>query len=209
MKEFRRYIVFVVTGLFLSILIGCATSSPTPILSPSLPAVALRQLLVDTSALPGDWYVERGPQEYPEQRGQENSLYVGFGTKTFESPMFHIVLQYKNSEYASKKYRQYLPAEFGNAFRITPWKVPAELNYQSDIADQFQFACADFQNASATSKTYSLCVAMGQYGRYVSVFSTYISQDVMNYADLEKVLRTIDERMASFNGSPDFNGKHM
>ena len=41
---------------------------------------------------------------------------------------------------------------------------------------------------------------MGQYEEYVSVFFTYISSDSMTYADLEHILKAIDERMAHYLG---------
>jgi hypothetical protein len=188
-------IILLTTVLFLLTLIGCVSSSPTVTLSPSPSAIALTRLLIDTSALPDGWYVSRGPEEYPEQQGQEDSVYVGFNTKTFESPTLHIVLHYKNSEYASKKYKQYLPAYFNSVGRLTPWELPATLRYQSEIADQSQSACANFQTTSDTAKRYTKCVTMTQYEKYISIFITYISEGAMNYADLENTLQAIDKRM--------------
>ena len=195
MRIFLWRIILLTTVLFLLTLIGCVPNSPTFTPSPSPSAIALTQLLIDTSALPGDWHVSRGPEEYPEPQGQENGAYVGFSTKTFDSPTLHIILHYKNSEYASNKYKQYLPAYFNSMGRLTPWEPPAALKYRSEITDQFQFACANFQTTGDIAEKYTKCVTMAQYEEYVSILITYISEGAMNYADIENALQAIDKRM--------------
>jgi hypothetical protein len=190
--------IFLAIVLFPSTLVGCVLSSVTPTVSPSLSAVVLTQLLIDTSVLPDGWYVCEGPGEFSEQQGQQDSVYVGFCNKTFESPTFHILLSYKDSEYASTKYRQYLPAYFNSVGRLTPWELPDALNYQSETADQFQFACANFRVLSDTSVKYTKCVAMARYEDVVSVLITYPLDGAMSYADLENILQAIDEQMSTY-----------
>lgn len=179
------------------ILGGCGRNSPAP--TPAPLNFDLEALLLDPSSLPG-WRVSDGPDTFAYEQGQEESQYIRFVKKDFKWPgAIHTVFLYRDEEYAADNYEQYLSAHFESAFRLTSWKVPDELNYQSPVADQFQFACANFQNTSDTSKTYTKCVAMGQYERVVSVFSTYISPDAMSsYSELENVLKAIDERMAAY-----------
>jgi hypothetical protein len=179
----------------LLILGSCSKYIPTA--TPEPLSFQLGELLLETSSLPAGWRVSDRGSDFGYNQGQDEDRYIEFTTESFKSPTIHIIFLYRDEEYAVDKFKQYLPAHFDSAFRVTSWEVPSELNYQSEVADQFQFGCADFQNASDTSKQYTNCVVMGQYDRIVSVFSTYISPDAMSsYTDLEMVLQAIDKRMA-------------
>lgn len=181
--------------LLLLILSSCSKAVPTT--TPEPLSFQLEELLLDISALPPNWRVNDRGSDFGYDQGQDEDRYIEFITESFKSPTIHNLFLYRDKEYAAEKYKQYLPAQFNSAFRLTSWEMPTELNYQSKVADQFQFACANFQNASDDSKHYTRCVAMGQYERVVSAFSTYISPDAMSsYTDLENVLKAIDKRMA-------------
>jgi len=43
-----------------------------------------------------------------------------------------------------------------------------------------------------------MCNMIGQYEEYFVRFNSHISPDFMTYADLERVLKAIDERMALY-----------
>ncbi|MGB9873183.1 MAG: hypothetical protein ACPLYD_16195 [Anaerolineae bacterium] len=71
------------------------------------------------------------------------------------------------------------------------WVVPAELPYQSPSVDQFYLACG-------IEGSIQMCRAIWQYKEYFVRFNTHMSPELMSYADLERVLKTIDERLALY-----------
>jgi len=179
-------------GLLCSLILGsCARTTPSA--TPEPLNFELEELLLDTSSLPSGWQVYTQGSYSDLDRGEDENQYREFVIKTFGSPVIHSVYLYRNKDYAAKKYEQYLP--FYDAGRISPWESPRELHYQSQTADQFQFACANFQHGSDPSKSYRLCIAVGQYGRVVSQFNANISPNAMSYTDLEHIVKAIDKRM--------------
>lgn len=74
-------------------------------------------------------------------------------------------------------------------------------SYHSEVADRFQLYCevvepipeAHFEGGWIS------CVAVGQYGEFVSRFGTPIGAEYnMTTEDLERILKAIDERMARY-----------
>lgn len=79
-----------------------------------------------------------------------------------------------------------------------PWSVPAELPYQSSVADRFRFACYGRDGSSV-----QICQAVGQYEEYIVAFDIHMDSehpDCMSFKDLEGILIAIDERMALYLG---------
>jgi hypothetical protein len=187
--------------LIATILCRSLFTNPPPI-GTSVPlSFDLEELLIDVSTLPSGWQASEVLSDSTDDiyldLGQQADRYIEFTTETFKSPTIHHVFLYPNKESAEYWYQDNLTMQFHNANRVTPWESPVELNYQSPIADQFRFDCAAFQHATDPSKHFTRCVAVGQYDRVISVFSTYISPNTMGYADLEQVLKAIDRRMAT------------
>jgi len=183
------------SALTLSLTAGCL-----PTLTLRMREFEIDELLLDVQAFPPGWHVSQSPRQYGEDRAAKDNRYIEFRPKNAMTHSMHIVFQYQDDSSAAYWYDEYLPAEFRSAFRLTPWETPLDLQYQSHVADQFKFACADFEygDVDGSSKRYTRCTAMGQYEEYVSVFFTYISRESMTYADLERILRAIDERMARY-----------
>jgi hypothetical protein len=162
----------------------------------------IAELLLDAQVFPAGWHVSQGPRQYGEDRAGKDNRYIEFSSRNATKHSMHMIFQYQDDSAASYWYAEYLPAEFRSALRLTPWETPIDLQYQSHVADQFRFACADFQYADADGNLnrYTRCTAMAQYDEYVSVFFTYISLESMTYSDLERILKAIDERMAHYLG---------
>ncbi len=73
------------------------------------------------------------------------------------------------------------------------WVVPAELPYQSSSADQFYLACG-------VEGSIQMCRAIWRYEKYFVKFNTHMSPEFMTYADLGRVLKAIDDRLAFYIG---------
>lgn len=204
----RRRIVFpllLVSGLLSLVTISCSLVSPSVRFTPS-PTVTLRERdfgleesLIDESIPPSGWSVSRQPHPIQVEWGQEDSRGIEFQL-TSGYRMGHEVYQYRNEQAAAGRYQRYSPGVFGSAERLTPWEVPEGLTYRSKVADQFRFACADFRDYPDIR--FRHCAAMGQYEELVSVF--YVSvlpdemDDYMTLSDLERILKTVDERIAHY-----------
>jgi len=156
----------------------------------------MRDLIVDVSFLPDGWYVDFPPQPCPKPGREEASLCVQFRRKGFEALAQHELARFPNKRKAASEWQR--GEGFFSAGRLTPWETPTELPYKSFVADQFQFACADIKAASQ----FRLCQAKGQYGEYISMFSTWVAPEYMTFQDVEGILKAIDERMAKGLGKP-------
>lgn len=171
--------------------------SPTPLLEH--PSMAPMQLLIKISDLPpNDWGMSIRPHEWPEYYGQDDSAYVGFNTHAFRVPIVHIVLWYRNDSNAEKGFGRSSQAHFNSARRVTPWERPVQLDFESEIADRFQMACADFQSTGLERIDYTCCVAIARYQEYISILSAQIAdryEGTVSYSEFETVLQAIDERM--------------
>lgn len=155
------------------------------------------ELLIDVSAFPPSWYVDSPPSYTSDSR---NGRFTQFRTHSegFEAHAIHAVYQYRDNRAAAYWYDENQP--FGDAERLTPWRIPNELSYKSKVANQFRFACAEFRRSPDDDlEQFKNCIAIGQYGKYVSLFSISMSSgylaEQMSYADLGLILEAIDEHM--------------
>ncbi|TKJ31643.1 MAG: hypothetical protein CEE40_01085 [Chloroflexi bacterium B3_Chlor] len=158
-----------------------------PVPTPSFP---IESLLLDESAFPEGWtaYEAFEPRD-------------GFGLPiaiTYSSPGYgggiavHEVDISRNREEAAERYQEAVRFWFTDDERYTAWSAPAELRHRSAVADQFRIGCHIHQESGIR-----FCQAVTQYGRYVVWFHTYMSPYI-TFADLERILLAIDERMASY-----------
>lgn len=157
-------------------------------------SVDIYDLMVDVSAFPQGWEVEFGPSHPPpgkHLRGESEGLYLQFDARGFDAGAMHVVCRYKNELQATVSF--YVDNEFPKRESVvTPWAVPEEWSYESPVADRFKFACAELE----TLRRFRSCKAVAQYDEYISVFRSHVSPEYMTLEDLERVLMTIDERMA-------------
>lgn len=185
------------SGLTAWMLAGCL-ATPTS----SIRDFEIDELLIDLSAFPSGWYVDWSPSYTSDSR---DGRFTQFRTHSegFEARAIHTIHRHRDNQAAAYWYDENQP--FGDAERLTPWEIPSELPYETKVANQFRFACADFrQNPDDDSEQFKNCVAIGQYAEYVSIFSISMSPDYlaehMSYPDLGHVLEVIDERMAHYLG---------
>jgi hypothetical protein len=197
-RPFLPWFLLLFSVLMLCTVAGCS-ATPTP----KVRDFRIDDLLIDLSIFPSGWYVDSPPSHTTDSKGQVDGRYIQFRSEGFVARSMHTVYQYRDSRTAAYWYREYLP--FGSAERLTSWEVPSELPYESKVAAQFRFACADFrQNPGDDSERLRACLAAGQYDEYVSIFSISMSPDDMAehipYSYLERILKAIDERMAHYLG---------
>jgi len=145
-------------------------------------------LLIDESVFPPG--ATAGPvMPNPDSHGAVEhagrSIYVGTGGANYEA------YRYESLRQAAREYRRQMRVWFSEGEGWTPWLVPSEVSYQSPIADQYYLACGSHYSVS-------MCNMIGQYEEYFVRFNSHISPDFMTYADLERVLKAIDERMALY-----------
>lgn len=146
-------------------------------------------LLINESAFPPGWEAsDAGPQPPANAPlGHYNSIertmltfYVHGGVAN------HQVHRFASVREAAREFKRQKSISFPEG-----WVVPAELPYRSPSADQFYLACG-------IEGSIQMCRAIWQYEEYFLRFNTHMSPDFMTYADLERVLKAIDERMASY-----------
>ncbi len=159
--------------------------------SPAAPAFPIEQLLVDESLFAEGWY----QQGEPISRDLV-SLGVDRIGVTFISHggvALHDVYRCGSAARSVREYPGRIESWFSLREGWGPWSVPAELAYQSLVADQSRFACYTHQSSGVQT-----CQAVGQYEEYLVRFHTDMSPDYMTFAHLERILVAIDERMALY-----------
>lgn len=185
----------ILTALLL-IVMGCRPQ-PSPATSEVLDP-ELERLLVDVSLFPSKWYVDIPPFPYYWLEGAETSAAIQLRLQGSNALATHRLFRYRDAAKAMAEYHRQMPGEFYSADRLTPWEPPEALPYQSSVADQFRFGCAIIGRSQSDPDRFTTCKAMAQYGKYLSIFATWISPDGMQLEDLERILKAIDERMASY-----------
>lgn len=175
--------------------------APVPTATPKARNFALGELFIHLSALSPVCRFEHPPTELAceDNAGAEEAFSARFFCNGMSTIGGYVIYRFRDSQIAVSGYRQVQREWFYNAFRITPYITPDWMEYQSTVADQIRFACADFQDY--TELRYRRCVAVGQYEEYISAFSFSVSppERMADYAGfVEQMLRAIDERMAHY-----------
>lgn len=201
----RRVIirVFLLNCVLLLGMTGCMSvpswPTATPISTPVIRQFELEELLLDASMFPFQCNLDGLPQEFTyEMRpgDTEEGFYAQFDCLGLEVRVNHAIYRSKDAQTAVNGYDDLLSSWFYNADRITPYEIPDWLQYQSSVADQFQFACADFYGGYPAVHS-KRCAAVGRYEEYISALSISMS-DFSVLSDpavsLEQILSTIDEQ---------------
>ncbi len=165
------------------------------------PAFPIEELLLDESVFPEGW--QAGERTFdPRQRLPAEQIALGFYINWCPDASLgagHEVYRFFDGpRCAALGYQKQIPGWFAPTQAWGPWEVPAELPYQSPVADQFRFGCSVDQGSSVQT-----CEAAGQYEAYVVRFGTSIDREhpeCMSFTDLERILKAIDERMAFYLG---------
>jgi len=158
------------------------------------PDVDIETLSLDISEFPSGWHVDVPSHPSSENIGQIDDRWTQFRCGTSPHLAFYEIYLFANERNAAATYRLQLDSQFYDAERLTPWETPTELPYHSSAANQFRFACADFEDYP--SGRFTQCTAMGQYGRFLVVFSTQVSAGCITFEKLEGILNTIDAQMS-------------
>ncbi|MDQ2998536.1 MAG: hypothetical protein M3R61_15990 [Chloroflexota bacterium] len=121
------------------------------------------------------------------------NLHVGFRYQSEASTVStHVVSRYSSQAEARQGFEALLNHDNLLYGDLSPRQ---ELAYRSNMAQNISVLCS---NRPYSPKTLPpICIAMAQYGSYISVFSAPIDNRVMNYADYEVILREIDKRMGT------------
>ncbi len=187
-------------SLLLAAILACGIAWPAlrPTPTPKVRPFGLRELFVDLPTVSPDCWIYEGPRPltYEENAGAEEALFAWFQCGSSGGGMYAIY-RFQNSQAAARRYRN-MPMWFTNAMRVTPYKFPNWMRYQSLIAQKFRFACAEFQGYTTI---WGECAYLGQYEQFIVGFTIGISppESIADYASfLEGVLRAIDDRMKDY-----------
>lgn len=159
--------------------------------------IDLTDLLVDQTAFPTGRWVTAGPfamQGDSQSWGDEglNLVLRPAGQPRPPGYVDHWVYRFHNVPLAM--YGQFWIERDGLLFpaHSDPGLVPAELTYNSPIADSWQIACNE----------YDYCTVMARYDEFISIFTAHLRTPYMRIDTLQEILRTIDVRFAEQLGKP-------
>ncbi len=189
--KLRGRFLFIALGLVATVLwSSCVPEQPAP-----ERLFTTRDLLIGVSDMPPGWKVGYGPgkgRDYiSPQDGSEIGFYVNDDVPPGRNTAGHDVYRYRSIKAAKSVYNDLvLPGQVG--------RPPVGWAYQSPIADQSYFACYDYEGR----EPYPFCEWSARYEEYVVVFSSWLIPGYMSLEDMERVVRAIDARMATYLGKP-------
>lgn len=188
----QKYVIY--RRLALAILVALVASGcqllgtrQQPLPSP----VPLRDLLVDGASYPPGWEVENVVED--DIAHEIESLSIYYRNPTQDSPVSrHVVLRYASRDEAQQDFDLLIKQiqEYEPRFVAIP-----QLAYTSQTAQRTSLLC--MKNDYDGVEKHRLCIAIAQYGSYISRFSTPIDKRFMKYTDLTHILGMIDSKMAT------------
>ena len=195
-----RKLVFLILMLITATLLSAGCTGKIPQRN-----FTTRDLLIDLSVFPDGWQVSVPPSSPTERLVQIGSSQIEFQASA--DPLIgaiHSVFRFNGERAADARFDRMLPSWFNSSsvFSITPWQTPAQLPYHSPTSDKSRFACHD---TSAGGRA-TICQFMAQYDEYIIVFHTVMTPEdmqprsYMTFADLERILKAIDELMLLYLG---------
>ena len=173
--------------------------------NPRTKRIDLDDLMVTRADFPQGWAASGGGPitKREHQEGSQENQSASFRPESlgWMDPLgaLHTVYRYRNPYQAMDAYFQEHRGLYQVRRDTSAWTVPPDWSYRSPIADQFEFACAHISNIVYSGTT---CIAKARYDEFISVFSAELGSPYLTHADLERVLRAIDERMARALGKP-------
>ena len=186
---------------------GCAILQAGEEVTPG-PGMSARVL--DASAFREDWVLCMGPWPPPDraagERGESDSLYVQFCHDAEECRDFGAeqgLFLYRDEAAANAAFdRDFSLREFPDlgTSMLTGWNVPDEWAYQSRVADELEFACAEVDIDRVGPPEWR-CKCVARYAQYISTLNSVLSPQCMSLRDLAQVLEAIDARMALQSGN--------
>jgi hypothetical protein len=190
LRAARLGLIVVVIGCTLSCLDITVDGGPVP--TPTFP---IESLLLDQSAFPEGWLAYE-PYEPEDGFGLRICMHYSPPATSSGGIALHAAYIARTPEEAADGYGIWAPFWFSDREGWSAWSAPAELRHRSLIADQFRLACSREEEDDGRQ----VCQAVGQYGRYMTRFHTFMNPDTMTPTDFEQVLVAIDERMALYLG---------
>lgn len=159
---------------------------------------SIEALLITTDIFPSGWSADvEGPQPSPSapfggiQSIERTMLFF----QSTSASAFQEIERFRNREDANQEFLDQKTFLFTEDRDDGPYTIPDELPYQSSIAEQSYFSCV---RPSYYPYPYLGCFYLGQYGPYVVKFHIGWNLDAMSADELEKILRTIDEKMVLY-----------
>lgn len=157
---------------------------------PIEPMCPIEDLMIDSSLFREGWYQEGPPEERTALiRFGIRKLSVGFISQRY-GVAGHDVYEGESSEETEGRFSKELDYWFAPEDGYTDWYIPREINYESTIADHYQFKCYTHKVSGVER-----CAMMGQYDVYLTGFYADMSP-IMTYYDLHRILQAIDTKMA-------------
>ncbi len=153
---------------------------------------APEDLLVSEDIMPAGWQA-LGPPFLPvgDDLVTSESTEIRFGVASREPPIQAVQDVYRlATTYSARRH-----FEDGYLRQVASFDSVGEWTYQSPIAEQSHFGCLDWAGRATP-----VCEWAGQYAEYIVVFRTHMTPGEVSLADIERVVKAIDERMAHYLG---------
>ena len=182
----------------LLLLSACHGQRPSPELRRRVES-RLYSCALDASDFPPGWRHIRSKTYDITSRGIPGNglggIYAVFGPHGPDPgiPAGHGILAYTTPERAQSTFGRRFPDLFYDAGRLTPWVKPDVA--QADLsADAFRVGCAYYRTHD-TDISRKSCHFLARYGRFLTIFETWVSPEYMSEEEMVQVLQAADEHM--------------
>lgn len=118
-----------------------------------------------------------------------STVYLGRGIAVQE------VYPYSTERRAEEDFEyEFQSPDFSSSLPDKRWQIPDELKDFESKADQFALACGMIHGIP-------ICRIIARYNNYFVQLSSYMYPDEMTYAEFEKVIQDLDQRMSGCVGT--------
>ena len=159
----------------------------------------LRACTLDESELPNDGWRKKWPMAFPPYakpvpNGMLGGIFTPFSHQgsSAGTPAFHEIQFYDRTHRAVYAYKI---RRIGYTSRWHRTWEPLDLKEANLSANEYRAACSEFVPDSGPGRGDKLCEVKARYGRFVSIFGTYVSPWDMPVEEFMQVQQAIDDRM--------------
>jgi hypothetical protein len=167
-------------------------------------------LLISLDAYPDEWEMYPKKDHLETDEGQESGAYVIFNNKD-DLKMVRSgedIYHYKSSKRAEFHYNRLRDTYFNDEgfYVTTPWEIPSDLSFISNIADDQKFACSgsNFSLGSQTGNSRTICSYLARYQEYIVSVNTTVEAEGKTYMTIEQlqsIIEKIDKKMEAIINS--------
>lgn len=192
--RYRPYLsLWLLISIALISSLSACTSQPVTSEPPSLPPVALDDLLLQSSDFGADWTRTKPFDDFELRGAAQEGLFVNFQSPKPETYIASQSVYYY--ETVGSAYTAFKPLVSQDAGFGYQEREINEVDQWVHFAWQAQAYCSDVFLELGKPETIPFCAAELHYGRYIITVTSYIDGTYIQFGDFRSLLETVNQKM--------------